>query len=56
MAKKKEVKKRVPKQPLQKKKTLPVDVNSFFRNGKRVEGYKRHKAGDRLEDEKEKKK
>ena len=39
------------KQPRQPgKRQLPVDVRPFFRNGKRVAGYKRSRAGDKLND------
>lgn len=27
---------------------LPVDVRSYFKKGKMVKGYKRHKAGDAI--------
>lgn len=30
----------------------PVNVRTYFKNGKRISGYKRRKAGDALADEK----
>ena len=31
---------------------LPVNVRTYFKKGKRIKGYKRHKAGDAQADEK----
>ena len=42
---------RKPLQPRTKGKALPVMVNSYFKNGKRVTSYKRRSAGDAKREE-----
>ena len=45
-----------PNLPKQKGKVLPVDVKTYFKNGKRVKGYSRRKAGEGNLSQDEKKK
>lgn len=41
------IEKKTPKTPKRPNTNrLPVNVKSYFKNGKRIKGYKRHKAGD----------